>query len=152
MNSYKSKVDWWLGLILFLRPVVTIGVLVKLISEGGDGIWIGVLPVVFVALLYGGLIFPMRYILMEDHLLIRSGFVKQRIPYADMESVEPSRNLISSPALSLDRIQIMTKNSGFGQRVSPKGKLEFMSELATKTPHLEISGDSLLPPTGKTDS
>ena len=48
--------------------------------------------------------------LQPEGVLIRFGMVRSRIPYTKIERIVPSHNLNSSPAFSLDRSQIHTKN------------------------------------------
>jgi hypothetical protein len=50
--------------------------------------------------------YPCEYTLEPQQLLIRSGIIRQRIPYRDITSVEPSRSLWSAPALSLRRVKV----------------------------------------------
>jgi hypothetical protein len=82
---------------------------------------------------YMGLLFPMTYGVTDTHLIIRHGLVRQRIELAKITSVEPTRNPLSSPALSLDRLRI-TFGTGFFKKVmiSPAAKKEFLVELALR--------------------
>ena len=43
---------------------------------------------------------------MQRVVVIRSAFLRWRIPIGDIESITPTRNPLSSPALSLDRLEI----------------------------------------------
>ena len=61
------------------------------------------------------------YEIVGTDLLVRSGPLKWTIPVADIQEITPSRNMLSAPALSLDRLKIR-----FGKRVfilvSPEDK------------------------------
>jgi hypothetical protein len=115
---FRSKVDWWIGLLvggaLLFGPVA--------LALAGE--W-AVLPLTLLApVIVAFLCWPCDYTLMEDHLLVRSGLVKWRVPYGQIEHVYPTRNPLSSPAWSLDRLAIK-----YGKKwvmVSPEDKLDFL--------------------------
>jgi hypothetical protein len=73
---------------------------------------------------------PCRYTLADDHLLIQSGVVRQRIPYADITDVAPSRSLWKAPAMSLRRVKVSYRG-GF-QLVSPRERERFIDELRAR--------------------
>jgi hypothetical protein len=70
---------------------------------------------------------PCRYTLADDHLLIRSGLVRQRIPYSDITDVAASRSLWAAPAPSLRRVKV-SYHGGF-QLVSPQERDLFILAL-----------------------
>ncbi|MFT5432805.1 MAG: hypothetical protein ACI9OJ_003508, partial [Myxococcota bacterium] len=140
-SSFKSKVDWWVALILAAAPISVLAVLLALPSGQG---WAGWLSLGLVAAIYGGLVFPMRYVLTADALIIRFGLIRARIAYDDIRRVVPTRNPISSPALSLDRLHI-DAGSPLGPNISPANKAEFLRELVARASHLTLDGDSALP-------
>ena len=95
-------------------------------------------------MVYGGLVFPMRYGIAEDVIVVRHGVVRQKVVLRDITEVEPSRSPLSSPALSLDRLNIKFGEGFFKSvMVSPKDKSGFLDELATKA-KLRRDGDRLV--------
>lgn len=79
------------------------------------------------------------YIIDENYLVIRCGPVKIRILYEDIEHVKSTRNLISSMALSIDKVKIKTNKQGFSViYISPKNKDMFINELKNKCNNLII--------------
>jgi hypothetical protein len=137
---FPSKVDWWLGLLLVVAPAVTlIATLTAPPSERLEGL----LGTAVLAAVYLGLVFPMSYGLTDSELIVRHGLVRQRIKLADIVEVTPTRNPLSSPALSLDRLRI-TFGSGMFKKVliSPAAKAEFLVELALRA-RLVRKGDGL---------
>jgi hypothetical protein len=70
-----------------------------------------------------------------NQLFIRSGPFTWRIPTDEIHSVLPSGNMLSSPALSLDRLEIL-----YGRRrsvlVSPAQRSAFLEALAKASPGL----------------
>ena len=144
MNWYKSKVDWWLAPLLALPPLSAVVVIVSAIMSGAwDAALIGAGVGVFVAAIYGGLVFPIRYGLSPEQLVVRFGLCRQRIDLAKIIEVYPTHNPLSSPALSLDRLYIRYGPSFFhAVMISPADREAFLSELATLA-HLSRNGERL---------
>ena len=126
---YGSKVDWWLALVLVLAPVVAVLGALSALSSGAPAT-IAVAGVAILAIVYLGAVFPMRYGIDDDALVVRYGVIRQRVPLADITSVEPTRNPLSSPALSLDRLLI--RYGGRRIMISPAARDEFLAELARR--------------------
>lgn len=143
---YRSKTDWWLGAVLW------VGVLAMVASAGG--LWLaGASPALSLgsAALFLALAAFMvwilrgtRYELYPDRLLVRSGPFRWTVPLAAIEEVHPTRNPLSSPALSLDRLQVSYRGSRVGIMVSPEPRGAFLQDLAARAPHLELLGDRLI--------
>jgi hypothetical protein len=94
------------------------------------------------------LAWPTRYELHEQELVIRSGVIRYRIPYSEIRAVTPSRNPLSAPAWSLDRLRIDRKR-GYAL-ISPRDKEGFLRVLAARTDQLTLRGDRLLGPDAPT--
>ena len=141
---FPSKVDWWLAALLALPPIGGTVALVAMII-GGDmtGIVLGAIGLGIPLAIYLGLVFPMRYTLQTDHIEIRFGLVRSRVPYSQIKGIKPTRNPISSPALSLDRLHIQA-GSDMGPNISPADKAAFLEAVAARAPHLKMEGDKLV--------
>ena len=74
-------------------------------------------------------------------LLARSGPFRFRVELGGIVEVVPSRNPLSSPACSLDRLHVRTAQ-GRGLLISPLDKPGFLAALVTAAPHLVVEGDS----------
>ena len=146
MNTvwYPSKVDWWLGLILIVLPLIALGTLVASLASGeATAVGSAVGMAVFTAALYGLLIIPIRYGLTQDDLIVRFGIVHYRIKLEAIQEVYPTRNPLSSPALSLDRLAIRTGTGLFATTmISPADKDGFLATLAMRA-GLQRQGDKL---------
>ena len=79
----------------------------------------------------------------RESLLIRFGCIRSRIPYNSIKKVVPTRNPISSPALSLDRLRIDTGDT-LGTNISPADKSSFLKYLAGQVNHLVLADGRLL--------
>ena len=140
---YPSKVDWWLGILLAIAPAMCV-VSVAVTVAAGEGMGAALGGAGFLALIYLGLVFPMRYGISDTAIVVRHGVVRQKIPLKDIAWVRPTRSPLSSPALSLDRLHIRFGEGFFkAAMISPADKQEFLSELAARA-GLERDGDRLV--------
>jgi hypothetical protein len=134
-----------LALALCIAPVTATAVCVALVVDGKTSQlpW-GIGSLLFVFGIYFGLVFPMRYGLGDTHLIIRFGIFRQRIPLADIREVHPTRNPLSSPALSLDRLHVQTGPGFFnGVMISPADRNDFLDDLAKRS-GMTREGDRLI--------
>jgi len=131
---FRSKIDWWLGIILVLLPVVTLfSLLATVISDGFTAAIPGLFSVAMVAAIYGLLLIPIRYGVSQDELIVRFGVVRHRIPLGTIAEVRPTHNPLSSPALSLDRLAIVTTpGAATGAMISPDDRETFLITLAAR--------------------
>ena len=74
------------------------------------------------------LLFSTRYTVSETTLQIRSGPMSWTIDRNEIHSITPTRSALSSPALSLDRLEIRYGDTGMVM-VSPKDKEGFLAAL-----------------------
>jgi hypothetical protein len=140
---YPSKVDWWLAILLAAAPVATIAAWIGAVHSG-TGVMAASIGMVVLAATYLGLVFPMRYGISDEYLVVRHGVVRQHIKLADITEVTLTHNPLSSPALSLDRIKIKFGAGFFSSAmISPAAKIEFLAELAERA-KLRRDGDRLV--------
>ena len=129
---YSSKIDWWIIPLLLVPPTAALFLVGRAFQTGNwtDGL-IGLLTLLFVLAIYFGLIFPMRYGITQDRLIVRAGLTRQEVPLEQIVEVRRTYNPLSSPALSLDRLQITTTGRLFNMvLISPAQQTEFVNELA----------------------
>lgn len=69
-----------------------------------------------------------RYIISMNELLIISGPFHLRYPLAQIVDVQPTRSILTAPALSFDRIEVRFR-SGASVVVSPARKAAFIEAL-----------------------
>jgi len=131
-NTYTSKVDSWLAIVLLASAVISLVAGYSVLSQGGGGsISIALFTVVVGAGLPLWLLVDTRYVLDEQHLRIRSGPFRWQIPYREIRKVEASRSGASGPALSLDRLRI---DYGVGRSclISPADRERFVAALESQ--------------------
>ena len=142
-QHYRSVVDPWLAVLLAILPAVSVATIVVSILNDGEGIGAAIFSVLIIAGIYGGLLFPLYYELEDTALMIRFGFVRQHVPYADITQVQPTWNPLSSPALSLRRLKVSYRRRFV--LISPVRRDEFLNALAERG-GLERDGDTLTKP------
>ncbi len=101
---FRSRVDAWYYILLMVIGGITLHAITRPDSNV-DEVGAAVL-VVFVFALPIWLLWSTRYIVTDDLLAVRSGPFFWNIPREDIHSLAPSRSPLSSPALSLERIEI----------------------------------------------
>lgn len=134
---FTSKVDWWLAVVLVSLPVIAIGSAVAgMLTEDTAGTAVGWIAAVAVLAMYPALLWPIEYLVTDEQLVIRFGLVRTRVALERLRKVAPSRNPLSSPALSMDRLRIDYRG-GFAL-ISPADKIGFVRTLQERAPHLEV--------------
>lgn len=131
MKVFKSKIDWWFGLLL-VYPIF-MSVKSMLLGE-----WVGLLGLSIVVVLILFFSKTTRYIINDNQLIVKSTWVVyERIDISKITKIEKTNSILSSPALSLDRIRIRY-NKYDEVLISPKVKKEFVDELLKVNPTIEI--------------
>lgn len=124
---FRSRIDWWLAAILIFVAVAPI---VSACINGVFDLWTVVISLFILSL------FRTVYVVNDSKLRVWLGV----IPYGKKEidqikSVHRTSSLISSPALSIDRLAITFVN---GDRliISPKDREEFVAALLAVNPQI----------------
>jgi hypothetical protein len=131
---FPSKRDLWLGLLIWgLVLLATIPALLK----PGKGQLITMMAVI---LFIGWIWFGTGYEILENELKIRCGPFRQRIPLQEIKEIKRTRSPLSSPACSLDRMEI---KYGKSKRVmiSPSDKENFIKMIMKKSPQIQLDED-----------
>lgn len=128
-KRFPSKIDSWL---LVLLAAVIVGQVVLIAVAVADDpnpktAFIGVGSILLVVVLIGWVLKFTYYEVSSDKLRIVAGPFRWTIPIDSITAIEPSRSLLSSPALSLDRLCIHFK--GRRMLVSPADKRGFRKAL-----------------------
>jgi len=127
MKIYKSKVDWWLIVLfggVFGYPIIQ-GILTNEYF----------LSVLFAFVLFLFFLFSktIKYKIEGENLMIWY----TKIEIKSIRKIYRTKNPLSSPALSLDRIAIVY-NKYDEILISPKERNEFIDELLKINPGIEI--------------
>lgn len=141
---YKSKVDWWIKIIVIGYPIIALVISFIIYSKGNSeaAIWtIGML--ILIIAVFAVFVYPINYIIEEDFLLIKYGIHKEKIPYSQILSIKPSRSAQGSPALSMDRLEIIYGNQS-KTFISPVEKQQFLKDISEKVTHLKLDNGCLI--------
>lgn len=133
MKKYKSKISW--KLIAFLAVMFSfIGF--EVVTNPIN--WLGLIGLLICLLFVIHLFTSISYTIIEDELKVKAGFlVNTKIPISSIHKIKETNNLISSPAASLDRLEIF-----YGKYdsiiISPLDKNEFIQDLLKINPNIEV--------------
>jgi len=135
-KKYPSKVSY--GLLIFIFLVFYGPLIPDLVKGDISGKMIGLigfLSLIFAFVLH--LFFGTYYTIENNKLKIRCGiFSYKPIEIDKIKEVSKTKNIISSPAPSFDRIEI--KYGKFDEIIiSPKDKLNFANHLAIINPNIK---------------
>jgi len=146
-SRHPTKVDAWIVLLLAGGAAVGIGgtfAAAFAATSAAELIALVVFPVLVFAAV-GLLTWPIHYDIEPPVLLIRSGIIRWRVPIAGITAVHPTRNPLSSPAWSLDRLRIeyLAGDKRRAIMISPRDKSAFLDDLRAADPVLVRESDSL---------
>jgi len=133
-ERFVSKRDAWLVAVIWAASLVDFGVAAWL-WLGPRGVPAFVAPLLLAAGVFQlHVLYGTDYTLDADSLRIRASFFRWRVPLAAIVSIEPTRNPLSSPACSLDRLLI--RYGGKRIMISPLDQAGFLRALHHRAPHL----------------
>lgn len=131
---FSTRVDRWLLLVLGASAVVSVAAVIAAALEApGEALVAGLIVVASFALVIA-LAVPTHYIISDRELTIRSGMLRHRIPLESIVRVYPTRNPLSAPAWSLDRLGVdyrRTRGRSLAL-ISPDRREEFLALLAER--------------------
>lgn len=127
---FPSKRDLWLGLIIW---IVLGGSFIKTIL---DSIWLGAALLSPAVLLWIWMWFGTGYTVTENELKVRCGPFRKTIALKEIIKVEKTDSILSSPALSMDRLEV--EYGHYNQIIiSPINQDAFISLLRERCPQLD---------------
>ena len=129
-KRFPSKIDAWLVVLLVIAIAGVLAGFIGVVLENEEPvvtIFMGAVMLLIVLLIVS-LLFRTYYSVEGETLRIVSGPFRWRVPIAEIESLELTRNPLSSPALSLDRLRV--RYSGKKSiMISPADKQRFAKAL-----------------------
>ena len=127
--TFRSKIDLWLFLVLAAAAAVPLLQTLAALRNGEN--WLHHL-IIFGLL--GGfiswLLLSTKYTVNRDTLLVQSGPFRWRISRHEITGIVPSKSILSSPALSLDRLRIDYADGRHSILISPRDKDGFLKAIA----------------------
>ena len=130
---YKSKIG--LGLTAFVGTVLLVVFTIMIVNQ----IWIGFLINLITTLFIAYTLLTTQYTINKSELRIQCGFLYDETVTIDkIISITESRNPISSPAASLDRLELKLKNT-HSILISPKEKDGFIDHILQINPAVKVN-------------
>ena len=135
MKKYHSKV----GLTFSIPLIMVIACLVYEVVNESTIYGAAILALVLGLMV--DMMFRTYYIIEKNRLYIRCGLSTSTIHLQSIRKISDSSILLSSPALSIDRLEILY-NKFDTILVSPKDKAAFLAEVKKVNPNIEINSKS----------
>ena len=129
-KRFNSKIDRWLLYLLvavIIFEIVILGIAASQVGEPLAAVGLVLAALALVALI-GSCLMRTHYTVHGNELRIVSGPFRWKVPIDQIESVTATRNPLSSPALSLDRVQIQY-GSGRKIMISPRDRAGFLKAI-----------------------
>ena len=132
-QKFPSKIDVWLIVfVLFILFLSAVPMFMDSIA------WIGILILILTAVFIFHVFSSTYYIVDGDKLRVKSSFiVDTAIDIQSIHKISESNNVLSSPAASLDRLEICYEKYN-SVLVSPKDKVGFLNLLLKINPAIEL--------------
>ena len=136
MKRYPSKISY--GLLIFVLVSLIAGT-VPLVSSGN---WIGISVNLAVLAFVLYVFYSIYYVIEGNSLIIRVGVLfNWKVEISTIKLIAESNSWISSPAASLDRLNIIYKKHK-SILVSPKDKSGFIAHLTRINPEIVVKHKS----------
>ena len=133
MKRYQSKIDP--GIILFLSIVLGGFTLLMIFLE----IWLALAILLLLTAFICYIFATTYYVIHENILRVRCGFmIDKSINIGSIKQISESTNPLSSPANSLERLEIHF-NKFDRILISPKDKADLIMELKAANPNIILS-------------
>ncbi len=137
--TFASKVDRWLYVVLVAAAIVSVTSVVAAGVAQPSSLAVAVPSLLLGFGLPVWVVRTTRYVLGDDELRVHSGPFTWRVPLREVRAVRPTRNPLSSPALSLDRLRIEYGNDR-SIMISPADRERFLEQLRRRVPALRSEG------------
>lgn len=116
-----------IGTFILVPLAILLGILVIAFIQ--EGALLGLIPLILVILFILNMFLNTRYTLDQGMLDIRCGFLYRKvIDVARIRKISETNTLMSSPALSLDRLELHLYKAS-SVVISPKNKDEFIEAM-----------------------
>lgn len=143
--EFHSKIDkFFVGIISITVFIILSVFLIPLLLDY-DRTSIDTITVLSLCVLSIGILlwsaFSIKYVLYNDHLFVKGGLFKSRIPYEDITRISPTTEIFTGYRLlsSKQGIELFYKSATLGSvKISPKDIDLFIFELEKRAPNIQI--------------
>ncbi len=131
---FRSKIDWWVG-AASCAPLLAVPFAAMLESQSFTVVLVVILLNVG---LFGWTLCSTVYVVSETTLTARCMMMTRRVPLQSITALRATRNPMSAPALSLDRIEIVHADGTL--LISPADKAGFVQTMLERAPAIMVEG------------
>lgn len=132
MTVYKSKI----GISIVFILVIVLGSTSYLMII--DGVWLGLLINLLVAVFIGYIMVQTYYTIKDDILMVKCAFlINKSYQIKTITKITETNNPLSAPAASLDRLEINFENYD-SVLISPQRKHDFIDHLKRINPEIIV--------------
>lgn len=143
--KFSSKIDNFFVGIISITVFIILSVFLFPLLLDYDRTSIDTITVLSLCVLSIGLLlwsaFSIKYVLNNDHLFVKGGLFKSRIPYEDITRISPTTEIFTGFRLlsSKQGIELFYKSATLGSvKISPKDIDLFIFELEKRAPNVQI--------------
>lgn len=143
--KFSSKIDKFFVGIISITVFIILGVFLFPLLLDYDRTSIDTITVLSLCVLSIGVLlwsaFSIKYVLYNDHLFVKGGLFKSRIPYEDITRISPTTEIFTGYRLlsSKQGIELFYKSATLGSvKISPKDIDLFIFELEKRAPNVQI--------------
>lgn len=133
----KAAVDLWITIIIWSSILILVFTVLIVPEEARLITLLSAFPAIVLLLwIYNGSWYELR----EEYLFCRLGPFSEKIYYDKVKSLKLSKNLFSSMALSMNRIEIRQRDKGYitgTTLISPANREYILAELIKRCKNLE---------------
>lgn len=123
--TFRSKIDLWLILVLVAAAALPLLQFMAALQNGSN--WLPhILIFGLLAGVFSWLLLSTKYTVTNDAVMVQSGPFRWRIAKSEITRIVPSKSILSSPALSLDRLRIDYADGRNSILISPRDKDGFL--------------------------
>ena len=134
-RQFKSKVDTWY--VVLMAAVVVLSGSVAIPAVLARRWWMVMVLAAPAALLVWNWL-STSYVVSSEALAVRCLLLRKSIPLQSIRTLRASRDMRSSPALSLDRIEVLA--DGDSVLVSPEDQVGFIRATRIAQPSVAVEG------------
>jgi len=142
---FRSKVDKFFIAIMSTSVLVILAVcLIPLFFDHGRTTTDTIIVLSLCMLSIGFVLWPafsIQYVFYPDHLLVKGGPFRSKIPYETITKVSPTKEIITGYRLlsAKNGLEIFYTTAIFGSvKISPQDRELFLSELRKRCPNVQI--------------
>ena len=131
---FRSRIDPWRGGVILLGILLSVALAIGLLLQKGIAS-LALVPLM-AAWLSLWLLVETWYGIDDKELIVQYGPFRTSVPISNIRAIRPTRTIVSAPALSLDRLEVIHSTGTLV--ISPSDKVNFIRALKARNAAVEI--------------